>query len=200
MRIFFDTETTGLPKNWREPPENSSNWPHIVQIAWAQYDDAGAQTSFKSYIIQPEGFVIPPAAFRVHGISTERAIREGALLLDVLGEFKTAVEGSKLLIAHNMDFDEKMVRAELSRKRMPDFLQGIGKLCTMKRTADFCAIPGPYGNKWPTLAELHRKLFDSDFEKQHDAGADVLCCAKCYFELERRSFFREPLKSVKVRC
>jgi len=199
MRIFFDTETTGLPKNWREPPENSSNWPHIVQIAWAQYDSAGTQAAFKSYIIQPEGFVIPPAASRIHGISTERAAREGVLLLDILSEFKTAVEGSKLLIAHNMDFDEKMVRAELSRKGMPNFLQDIAKLCTMKRTADFCGIPGPYGNKWPTLAELHRKLFSSDFEKQHDAGADVLCCAKCYFELERQLFFPTPPKSANAR-
>ncbi|MCX6741278.1 MAG: hypothetical protein NTY61_02675, partial [Candidatus Parcubacteria bacterium] len=35
--LFFDTETTGLPKNWKAPIEDLDNWPRIVQIAWAIY-------------------------------------------------------------------------------------------------------------------------------------------------------------------
>ena len=50
----------------------------------------------------------------------------------------------------------------------------------------FCKIPGKYGYKWPTLSELHLKLFDFDFEGAHDALLDVKACAKCLFELERK--------------
>ena len=32
--LFFDTETTGLPKNWKAPVTDTENWPRIVQIAW----------------------------------------------------------------------------------------------------------------------------------------------------------------------
>jgi DNA polymerase III epsilon subunit-like protein len=35
-------------------------------------------------IIKPEGFAIPKEAFRVHGITTEKANREGELLVNVL--------------------------------------------------------------------------------------------------------------------
>ena len=32
--LFFDTETTGLPKSWKAPVTDTENWPRIVQIAW----------------------------------------------------------------------------------------------------------------------------------------------------------------------
>jgi hypothetical protein len=42
MRIlFFDTETSGLPKNWNAPVEQIENWPRLVQIAWQIYDLQG---------------------------------------------------------------------------------------------------------------------------------------------------------------
>jgi len=41
MYLFFDTETTGLPRNWNAPVHNTQNWPRMVQIAWIIYDDGG---------------------------------------------------------------------------------------------------------------------------------------------------------------
>jgi hypothetical protein len=40
-----------------------------------------------------------------------------------------------------------------------------------------------YGNKYPNLTELHRKLFKKSFEDAHDALADVRACKAAYFEL-----------------
>ena len=53
MHLFFDTETTGLPKDWKAPVSRLSNWPRMVQIAWLCYDDSGNQISSCEYIIQP---------------------------------------------------------------------------------------------------------------------------------------------------
>ncbi len=193
MYLFFDTETTGLPKSWKAPVTDLGNWPHIVQIAWAIFDDAGKQLAFRDYILKPEDFVIPESATAIHGISTERALKEGRPAAEVLKEFSGAVLKAAHLVAHNLDFDEKMVRVELLRQGMPDVLQTTPssndrkKTCTMKSSTAYCKIPGPYGDKWPKLSELHIKLFEMDFEDQHNAASDVLCCAKCFFELRRRA-------------
>jgi len=39
MMLFFDTETTGLPRDWNAPITQTNNWPRMVQLAWLQYDD-----------------------------------------------------------------------------------------------------------------------------------------------------------------
>ena len=192
--LFFDTETTGLPKSWKAPVSDLGNWPHIVQIAWAIFDHAGKQLAFRVHIIRPEGFVIPESATAIHGISTEKALKEGRPAAEVLKEFSEAVQGVVRLVAHNLDFDEKMVRVELLRQGMPDALQIIPKICTMKSSTKYCKIPGPYGDKWPKLSELHIKLFEVDFEDQHNAASDVLCCAKCFFELRRRAVISDSLE------
>ena len=57
----------------------------------------------------------------------------------------------------------------------------------MQSSTNYCAIPGFYGNyKWPTLDELHRKLFNTGFEDAHDASVDINATAKCFWELKRR--------------
>ncbi|MFA7255662.1 MAG: 3'-5' exonuclease [Candidatus Omnitrophota bacterium] len=190
--LFFDTETTGLPKSWKAPVTDLGNWPHIVQIAWALFDDAGQRLAFRDHIIKPEGFVIPESATAIHGISTEKALKEGRPAAEVLKEFSEAVQSAARLVAHNLDFDEKMVRVELLRQGMPDALE-VPKVCTMKASTKYCKIPGPYGDKWPKLSELHIKLFEVDFEDQHNAASDVLCCAKCFFELRRRAVIQDGL-------
>ena len=217
--LFFDTETTGLPKSWKAPVTDLENWPHIVQIAWAVFDDAGTQLALRDHIIKPEGFVIPESATAIHGISTEKALKEGRPAAEVLKEFSEAIRGAACLVAHNLDFDEKMVRVELLRQGMPDVFQPtpiptnqnkaeigasqttifgkkekvweVKKICTMKSSTAYCKIPGPYGDKWPKLSELHIRLFEVDFEDQHNAASDVLCCAKCFFELRRRAVIRD---------
>ena len=54
MYLFFDTETTGLPKDWKAPISDLDNWPRLVQIAWSHYDSSGNEISNNSYIIKIE--------------------------------------------------------------------------------------------------------------------------------------------------
>jgi DNA polymerase III epsilon subunit-like protein len=185
MYLFFDTETTGLPRNWKAPVTDLNNWPRLVQLAYLSYDTNGNKISSGDYIIKPEGFTIPLDASRVHGISTERAIREGQALRTVLQEFQYLIDQSEYLVAHNMSFDEKIVIAEFLRNRMRDSISVKRKICTMKSTTEFCAIPGPYGHKWPKLSELHYKLFRMGFEEAHNAAVDINATAKCFWELRR---------------
>ncbi|MHC4458974.1 MAG: 3'-5' exonuclease, partial [Planctomycetota bacterium] len=108
MYLFFDTETAGLPRNRKAPVSDLNNWPRLVQIAWLQYDKSGSQVKGSDYIIKPEGFTIPYNSTKIHGITTKKAMEEGVLLDVVLEEFSTVIDRSDYLVAHNMDFDEKI--------------------------------------------------------------------------------------------
>lgn len=190
MILFFDTETTGLPKNWKAPLTDMDNWPRMIQLAWIGYDPDGEQVSEKSVIIRPEGFTIPEPAARVYGITTERAMEEGVELLGVLEEFAAMVSEADTLVAHNMRFDESILGAELLRAEMETALFRKPNFCTMRESTDICCIPGSYGkNKWPRLEELHTHLFGSDFENAHDALADVQATARCYWHLKNEGIW-----------
>ncbi len=186
MYLFFDTETTGLPRNWKAPVTDLNNWPRMVQLAFLVYDHDGTEVTGGDFIIKPEGFRIPADASRVHGITTERALNEGQPLSEVLKLFNTMVQEVNTLVAHNISFDEKIVGAEFLRCKMPNSLNGKRKICTMESTTNFCTISGSYGYKWPKLSELHYKLFRTGFEEAHNAAADIRATVKCFWELKRR--------------
>jgi len=186
MYLFFDTETNGLPHNWRAPVTDLTNWPRLVQIAWMLFDGNGQEIARNSHIVKPVGFTIPTAASDVHGISTEKALIEGIDLSIVLDEFLEQLKKANYIVAHNLSFDEKIVGAELLRNNYPNLLPQKTGICTMKQSTEYCALPGKYGYKWPKLNELHRKLFGYNFDNAHDAVADIRATAKCFWELRKR--------------
>lgn len=186
MYLFFDTETTGLPKNWKAPVTDTDNWPRMIQIGWILCDETGKRIEERQFIIKPEGFTIPADSSDVHGITTEKAMAEGYDLAEVLNAFNQRVEHSNFIVAHNISFDEKIIGAEFIRKNVMTKFEATPKLCTMKSSVDLCEIPGPYGFKWPKLTELHIKLFGVDFEGAHDAYADIDATAKCFWAMREK--------------
>jgi DNA polymerase III subunit epsilon len=175
--LFFDTETTGLPRNWNAPFTDTNNWPRMVQLAFQQYDFSGNQILENNLIIKPTGFTIPLQASKIHRITTERANQEGEELQEVLEIFHTLVEDSTLLVAHNISFDMNIVGAEFHRAGLDTKLFfKKRRFCTMKDTISRY-------EKWPKLSELHYKLFNKHFEEAHDAGVDVNITVKCFWEL-----------------
>jgi DNA polymerase III epsilon subunit-like protein len=185
MYLFLDTETTGLPRNWKAPITDSENWPRLVQIAWMEFDSDERMILSQDRIIKPEGFEIPEAAARIHGVTTQRALAEGKPLRDVMNEFLQALKRARYLIAHNISFDECILGAEMHRLSMTNSLSSVKQLCTKELSTQFCKLPSRYGYKWPTLQELHVKLFGMEFAAAHDAGVDVDICSKCFFELKK---------------
>lgn len=194
--LFFDTETTGVPRNYKAPLTDFDNWPRLVQLAYQAYDDKGKLIADGDVIIKPEGWTIPAEASAIHGITQEQAEKEGLSLNSVLHDFRDMIEGAKYLVAHNMGFDECIVGSEFLRAGMPNLIQEKNRLCTMLATVDFCALPGRYGFKWPKLSELHRKLFNEDFSGAHNAAVDIEATAKCFFELQKREIAFTNLTTI----
>ena len=185
-KLFLDTETTGLPKRRNASYSDVDNWPRLVQLAWVTIDESGRELSAVEHIVKPDGFSIPSEASKIHGITTDMAKRSGTGLLEVLVEFASAVERSSTVVAHNVDYDRPVLEAEFIRSGLQCFLGDKKLMCTKESSTEYCALPGPYGYKWPTLDELHHKLFNTPMGAAHNALVDVRACMKCYFELENR--------------
>jgi DNA polymerase III epsilon subunit-like protein len=182
--LIFDTETTGIPKDWHAPISNSSNWPRLVQIAWTLLDCEKSYLDKKNFIIKPSGFEIPLEASKIHKITTAYAINNGVDLITVLNQFNEAINKCSHIIAHNIDFDEKIVKAEFYRCGIQNNIDNKTKICTMKISTDYCAISGPYGFKWPKLEELYKKLFSENFIEAHNAEKDLEATQRCFWKMK----------------
>jgi len=188
MYLIFDTETTGLPHNYSAPITDLDNWPRLVQIAWQLHDGHGKLIGSESFIVKPEGFTIPFNSEKIHGISTKRALSEGHDLKEVLDKFQTDLAQTEVVIGHNIEFDNKIVGAELVRtgqEPQGNQLQKMDVIDTSVVSIDYCQLPGGRGGKFksPKLIELHEKLFGEAFADAHDAAYDVDATAKCFFGL-----------------
>ena len=122
LYIFFDTETTGVPRDYKAPTTDTNNWPRMVQLGWIMMDSEGNKLSQKDYIIRPDGYTIPDDAVRIHGITTQRAMEEGRDLTAVVEEFMADFDQATFIVGHNIDFDKKILGAELIRLHRPDVM------------------------------------------------------------------------------
>ena len=189
--LFFDTETTGIPNDYKAPCTNTDNWPRLVQLGWLLTDAAGRILSEGNHIVRPDGFEIPKAASDVHGITTEFALENGKPLLDVIFAFGADLNQADCVVGHNLDYDLHIVGAEYVRLGYDSRIMfARPTLCTMQATIQFCNIPGRFGPKWPKLMELYTKLFGQEFDGAHDAMADIVATKDCFFELIRRGAVR----------
>lgn len=189
MYLIFDTETTGLPKNFNAPFTDTENWPRMVQIAWQLHDEDGTLLENQDYLIKPENFDIPFNATRIHGITTKMAREEGEDLATVLAEFQNAIKKAKLGVGHNIIFDYNIVGAEFFRLNLENSLQHLHSADSMVLSTDFCKLGSGKNGKWkaPRLQELFEILFDEKFDEAHNAAADVNATAQIFFEMMRRN-------------
>lgn len=198
MYIVFDTETTGLPRNYNAPLTDSDNWPRIVQIAWQLHDEKGHLVESKSLIVKPDNFTIPFTAVQIHHISTEKAHEFGIPLADALDQFKEALAKAKYACGHNIGFDKNIIGAEFLRLQQTDVVSPYPVIDTAEETTEFCKLPGGRGGKfkYPKLEELHTILFQRGFSEAHNAGFDVEANARCLFECLKRNIISRPESSL----
>ena len=198
MYLIFDTETTGLPQNFNAPLSDSDNWPRMVQIAWQLHDENGELIENQDYIIKPEGYDIPFNATRIHGISTKMAQEQGRDLQEVLEEFTEVLKKTKVVAGHNIDFDYKIVGAELFRKGIENTLEKTLSADTMELGTDFCQLSGGKNGRYksPKLEELYEKLYGKKFDEAHNAAADVNATAQVFFEMMRIGII--PAENLKI--
>lgn len=197
--IVFDTETTGLPERGNNNVTDTTKWPHIIQLSYIGFDTEKKEIfEYSDYIIllNPE-VTISPESIAVHKITRERSEREGIPIEQVLAAFRECLKDADLIVAHNINFDKNMLMVECNRRGLPNcFMRNgafIPEFCTMTNTIALCQLPNPvkkYADmgqfKWPSLAELHFKLFQSQTKGAHNAIVDVMVCLRCYVKIHHQ--------------
>lgn len=190
--IVFDTETTGLPP-FRSSPNNSNahQWPYIVQISFIIYDTSlnKLMTSYDAIVKVPNDVDIPEECANIHGITKEISSRQGYDICDVLNIFKTAIENCDVIVAHNIEFDLNMILVETLRNKINvECLFTKNRCCTMLSSKELCNIKtvGKSGKpyiKYPSLKEMHNKLFETIPKNLHNSYIDTIICLRCYYYL-----------------
>lgn len=198
IKLFIDSETTGLPLNDNLPYTDLKNWPYLVQVALIIEDDNYGILAKRNIILKPDGYTIPESATKIHGISNEIAVKNGEDRDKVISFLDLALYKSDIIIGHNVSFDLNVIKSEIIRiKGIENALFKKKKhivIDTMKMGRNICKIPNlsfhtrlSLPNKYPKLDELYYKLFNKHFNNQHDAMADVQAAYDCYYELKRKS-------------
>ena len=174
--LVFDTETTGLP-DWQAPAD-AEHQPRLASIAMLLVDDDFEIEERIYSLIRPVEWEMAAGceASIVNGLTQERLLAEGRPIEEILDAMDVAIMAGRTLVAHNLQFDSKIMRGELRRAGYTvDCQHGI---CTMRRLRDVCAIPAPRGNgfKFPRLGEACNALLKRPLLGAHNALADAKAC------------------------
>lgn len=193
MRLYFDTETTGIPnkyKPWTDPCQ-----PAIVSIAWIFVggNDDWTTIDERHHLIKPDGWTIDEEgpAFAAHRIPQSRCEEEGRPIADILDLFHTDLSAAKEIIAYNIQFDVDLLTIACERSsrqwfNLPprlDILPLAQIACQMPPT-DRMRAAGRNGFKPPKLSEALKILCGEEFPDAHDALADVKASIKIHKKLE----------------
>ena len=199
MYLTFDSETTGLPKNFKAPISDSENWPRLVQLAWQINDKEGKLINNKSFLIKPDNFTIPYNSEKIHGISTQIALEKGISLIIALKDFEEDLKKCKYIIGHNINFDKNILGAEFYRKNIESNLLNKISIDTGHISKQYCNLKGGFGGglKMPKLIELYEILFGKKFSDAHDAAYDVNATAKSFFYLLKKEVYSNEDSSSK---
>lgn len=191
LYLFVDTETTGLALGENIDYTDWDNCPRLVQISWIVSTENGIVLRENTSTIYPQGFVIPEDSSRIHGIYQDDAEMTGENLVEVLAEFSNDVERCDVIAGHNISFDVNVLLAEMMRPGNQhneiELLKSKDLACTMKSSVIFCHILAHRGFKYPTLQQLHMKLFGNQFEDAHDASSDIQATFKCFWKLREKN-------------
>lgn len=174
-RIFFDTETDN--KN----PYKAN----LLELGWIQ-TNGREEIDRCSELIKPQGRFdeIPQGATDVHGITYEDVKKKGKPLKLQLDRLTNKMKESDYLIAHNVKYDTTVLQTSLMNCYQIPKMPKITTICTMIRTAEWCAIKNQLGDyKWPKLEELYQVVFDEKPNQTHRAIDDAKLVKELYFEL-----------------
>ena len=146
---------------------------------------------------------IPASSTKIHGITQEHSDKYGIFIKDALDEFNKLAKKANRLVAHNLQFDKKMIIVESIRNKQNSvFLDKRNEYCTMKTSIQLCKIERQFKDgtkyfKFPTLTELHIHLFNKEPKGQHNSLHDILICLRCYFFKEYKIDLLNHLEIIK---
>lgn len=212
MILVFDTETSGLIP-WSS--KKMEEYPYVLQLSFILYDVVQKKIVYKynKYIKPPDNVIITQFITDLTGINRELCNKSGVNIVTALHEFYQAYKLCDAIVAHNIQFDIKMLEVEIIRN-YAELVRTIPRIafmfnttynnfinkqtfCTMLLGKNICNIlvpsktdPKVSYKKNPKLEELYEKLFQEKIANAHDAYYDTVACLRCFVSLK----YNEDLK------
>lgn len=184
MFLLYDVSTNGQPKNWKADYTDTFSWPKLIHISWLLYDKKGELTEEADYIVNPVGMDIAPQALKKAGLTEEIIGEHGVDVKVALEHFNQALEKAMYVFAFNLQYSENVVLAEFYRANMMHKMYQPDRYCLMRESTYFCRLKGRGGGyKWPSLTELHKKIFNASFEGAGNAQKDIMAISRCFNKL-----------------
>jgi DNA polymerase III epsilon subunit-like protein len=178
---FLYTETNGLHRKMNYKTVDAKNlhtWARLVALYYQTgYRDSETKKIIidkkKKIIIKPEDFVLNEKASAVHLIDTDKALKEGIGISEVLSELKEDLDNIDIIVCHNLEFHIRTLQAECFRKKI---YINFGK-------SHLIDIMNFYHNvEYPKLEDLTFQLVK---KKYNDKPRDyrVIMVKKCFEKL-----------------
>ena len=179
--LVFDTETTGLfqfkNKETGEPiPADDPSQPRMASFAAIIADVSGNELSRHKFFIKPDGWSIDGThAAETNGLSDDYLNEHGVPVSEVLDRWDAWIRSGLVAAAFNVQFDCKMMRAELRRAGRDDLFESTPNTCLMRGLA-------PYKDEGLCMTRGFVKLeaaceyFGIVNADAHDAMADTDAC------------------------
>jgi len=180
--LIFDTETNGLPEcpyygrfpeYWDLAKYNNAR---IVQVSYIVTDEEYNIVEESDTIIKADNFTITNSRF--HGITESISQTNGVAFVEWAKLFYESLKRCDTIIAHNLDFDINVLRAELYRYSLTYIITLIDTkhfLCTMKTTKNLVQATFKNSNivKDPNLKELYFYATGEHLENHHNSFYDT---------------------------
>lgn len=177
--LIIDIETSGLPKK----TNSDIIYPEILQIAWVLSNKIGIVLKKNSFIIDTP-YIINNNYSEFVNIDFKTARKVKFPINLALKKLAEDIKICDYVVAHNIEFDLEILGHYFSKSYGLNPFKNKNKICTMKSSINFCAIPNNYGYKYPKLSELYFKLYNYQVKNSHNAEIDVLHTLKCFKKLK----------------
>lgn len=158
--LFFDTETTGIPKH---PTAPDNVQPHIIEYGGILTDLEGNELSALNLLINP-GEKLEPIITKITGI-TDDDLAGKKSFAEVAPKIAEQFEAADAVVAHNLPFDSTLIELEAERHDL-DWPWPAIQVCSVQEFAEH------YGYR-PKLTELYEVAKARKLDQTHRALDDV---------------------------
>lgn len=190
--LCFDTETTGLPKNFQYDGLDKDAWStaRLLELGCILFVIDTDKHIYKikeysllrKYVMNDEEF---NTSNPIHGITNED-LEKGVEIEKILKKFRKLYNRAHYIIGHNVDFDINVLVNEFNLDGdyfCNELLNTDKKLCTAKykhQVDVYDCIDIIKREKYIKLINLYTELFPDKTYIQHRALTDAVATAECF--------------------
>jgi|TARA_R110000823_G_scaffold104993_3_gene223226 DNA polymerase III epsilon subunit-like protein len=160
--IFFDLETTGLPK---AEGSDLDMQPKIIEFGAIKLDEDLVESDRIEFLCNP-GYPLEPIITKITGIKDEDLKDEKPFIANYhrVCEFFL---GEKTVVAHNLPFDRKILKFELERlDKLTKFPWPYEHICTVE------IGEGVWGKK-RKLGDIYEEITGEKIDGAHRSTVDI---------------------------